>query len=119
MDIIFIRELRVETVIGVYAWERGIKQIVIIDLDIGTDIRQSASSDKIDDTLSYKAVSKRLIEFVGASDYQLIEALAEAIANLVMTEFGVPWLRLRLSKPGAVSAARDVGVVIERGTQID
>ena len=114
MDIIFIRDLRIETVIGIYGWEREIKQIVSIDLEIGADIRAAAQSDNIDNTLSYKTVAKRLIEFVGASEFLLVETLAERIAEIVLTEFQAPWLRLTLSKPGAVRGARDVGVIIER-----
>ncbi|HXH03694.1 MAG TPA: dihydroneopterin aldolase [Candidatus Competibacteraceae bacterium] len=115
MDIIFIRDLRIETVIGIYDWERQIRQTVSIDLELGADIRRAAHSDNIDDTLSYKTVAKRLIQFVENSQFLLVEALAEQIAELVMREFGVPWLRLTLSKPGAVRGAQAVGVIIERG----
>ena len=115
MDIIFIRELRIETVIGVYDWERQIKQTVCIDLEMATDIRQAAASDSIEDTLNYKAVAKRLLQFVGDSQFFLVETLGERIAELVMTEFQVPWLRLTLSKPGAVRGSREVGIIIERG----
>lgn len=117
MDIVFIRELRIETVIGIYEWERNIKQPVILDLEMGTDIARAAVSDAIQDTLNYKAVSKRLIEFVEASEFQLVETLAEHCAAIVLHEFQVPWVRLTLNKIGAVSAARDVGVIIERGTR--
>ncbi len=117
MDIIFIRDLRIETVIGIYEWERQIKQTISIDLDMGTDIRKSAETDSIDDTLSYKAVAKRLIQFVGDSHFLLVETLAERIADIVLTEFQVPWLRLTLSKPGAVRGSRAVGVIIERGSR--
>jgi dihydroneopterin aldolase len=115
MDIIFLRDLRIETIIGIYDWERRIKQTVSLDLEMGADIRKAAASDHIDDTLNYKAVAKRLIEFVGASEYQLVETLAERIAELVLGEFQVPWLRLTVNKTGAVRGARDVGIVIERG----
>ena len=115
MDIIFLRDLRIETIIGIYDWERRIKQTVSLDLEMGADIRKAAASDHIDDTLNYKAVAKRLIEFVGASEYQLVETLAERIAELVLGEFNVPWLRLTVNKTGAVRGARDVGIVIERG----
>lgn len=115
MDIIFIRELRVDTVIGIYDWERRIRQTVSLDLELGADIRQAASSDQIDDTLSYKDVAKRVAEFVAGSEFLLLEALAEGVAERIMAEFAVPWLRLRVSKPGAVTGARDVGVMIERG----
>ena len=115
MDIIFIRELRVDTVIGIYDWERKIKQTVCIDLEMGTDIRPAAATDDIGQTLNYKAVAKRLIRFVEDSEFLLVETLAERIADIVRDEFDVPWLRLTLSKPGAVRGSRAVGVTIERG----
>ena len=117
MDIIFIRDLRIDTVIGIYDWERSIRQTVSLDLEMATDIRKAAASDAIDDTLNYKAVAKRIIAFVEESSFQLVETLAERIAELVLAEFGVPWLRLTLNKGGAVRGARGVGVVIERGTR--
>ncbi|BAP54689.1 dihydroneopterin aldolase [Thioploca ingrica] len=117
MDIIYLNALKIETVIGVYDWERQIKQTVVLDLAMATDIRQAATTDRIEDTLNYKAVAKRLVEFVSHSDFQLIETLAESIAEIVMTEFSVPWIRVQLNKPGAVRGARDVGVIIERGKQ--
>lgn len=117
MDIIYLHDLRIDTVIGVFDWERRIRQSVILDLEMGADIRRAAASDRLTDTLNYKAVAKRLIEFVGASDFQLVETLAERVAALVLEEFGVPWLRLRVNKQGAVRGARDVGVIIERGTR--
>ncbi len=115
MDIIYLRELRVETVIGIYEWERRIRQPVIIDLEMAADIRGAAATDNIEDTLNYKAVAKRLITFVENSEFQLVETLAERLAEIVMSEFGVPWLRLEVNKKGAVRGARDVGVIIERG----
>lgn len=115
MDIIFITELKIDTVIGIYDWERKVKQTICIDLEMGTDIRKSAQSDVIDDTLNYKKVAKRLISYVENTEFELVETLAEKIADIVRTEFSVPWLRLRLAKPGAVRGAKDVGVLIERG----
>jgi len=117
MDIIYLRDLRAATVIGIYEWEKRIKQTISIDLEMGTDIRTAAASDTIDDTLNYKAVSKRIIAFVADNRFQLIETLAEKIAELLLKEFNLPWLKLTVSKPGAVSAARDVGVIIERGSR--
>jgi 7,8-dihydroneopterin aldolase/epimerase/oxygenase len=117
MDIIYLRELRIETIIGIYDWERSAKQTVSIDLEMGADIRRAAATDSIEATINYKAVAKRLIEFVGASDFLLVETLAERVADLVRSEFQVPWVRLTVSKPGAVRSARDVGVVIERGSR--
>jgi len=115
MDIVYIRELEVETVIGIYDWEREIRQTVSLDLEMGTDINAAASTEDIDNTLNYKSVSDRLIGFIGESEFLLVETMAQQIADIVMSEFGVRWLRLRLGKPGAVPTARDVGVIIERG----
>jgi dihydroneopterin aldolase len=117
MDIIFIRDLRIDTVIGIYDWERAIKQTLSFDLEMATDISRAAASDHIDDTLNYKAVAKRIIAFVETSDFQLVETLAERVAALVIDEFGVPWLRLTLNKGGAVRGAAGVGIVIERGSR--
>ncbi len=113
-DIIYISGLKIETVIGIFDWERRIKQSVILDIEMAADIRRAAASDHIDDTLNYKAVAKRLIAFVGESEFQLVETLAERIAGLIVDEFDVPWVRLRLNKKGAVRGADDVGVLIER-----
>ena len=115
MDTVFIRELRADTVIGVYDWERSIRQSVVLDLEMATDNRRAAATDSIDDALDYAAVSARVLAFIEGSEFQLIETMAEQVAALILEEFGVPWLRLRLCKPGAVARARDVGVVIERG----
>lgn len=115
VDIIYLHDLRIDTVIGVFDWERRIKQTVILDLEMATDIRKAAATDQLDDTLNYKAVAKRLIQFVEESEFQLVETLAERVADIVLSEFDVPWLRLRLNKQGAVRGARDVGVIIERG----
>ncbi|MGH8585958.1 MAG: dihydroneopterin aldolase [Gammaproteobacteria bacterium] len=114
MDIIYLRDLRIDTVIGVYRWEREMKQTLVIDLELGTDIRPAAKSDAIADTLNYKDIAKRVTAFVEQSRYQLVEALAEAVAKLVLDEFAVPWLRLSVNKQGAVRGVRDVGVVIIR-----
>ena len=115
MDIVFIEDLRIETVIGIYDWERKIKQTIAIDLEMAFDNRKPAATDKIDDTLDYKAVSKRLITFVENSHFELVETLAERCAEIVANEFDVSWLRLKLSKPGAVTGSKAVGVLIERG----
>jgi dihydroneopterin aldolase len=115
MDIIYLHDLRIDTMIGVFDWERRIRQTVILDLEMAADIQRAAASDDLADTLNYKAVAKRLIDFVGHSEFQLVETLAERVAELVLKEFSVPWLRLRVNKQGAVRGARDVGVIIERG----
>jgi dihydroneopterin aldolase len=119
MDIIFLRGLHIETTIGVYDWERVIKQTVILDLEMGTDIRKAAASDDIADTLDYKALSKRVIGFVESSEFLLVETLAEKVADILLREFGIPWLRLSLNKKGAIRGASDVGIVIERGNRSD
>ena len=115
MDIVFIHDLKIETVIGIYDWERKIRQTISLDLEMGTDIAMAAKSDNIDDTLSYKTVAKRLIDFVEQSEFELVEALAEEICAIVRTEFDVPWVKLTLHKPGAVRGSNSVGVIIERG----
>ena len=115
MDIVFIRELRADTVIGVYDWERRIRQSVVLDLEMATDNRRAAGSDRIEDALDYAALSARVLSFIEGSEFRLIETMAEQVAAIVMGEFAVPWVRLRLCNPGAVAAARDVGVLIERG----
>jgi dihydroneopterin aldolase len=117
MDIIFLRDLRIETVIGIWDWERKIRQTVSIDLDMSADIAKAAASDSVEDTLNYKLVAKRLQQFVGESSFQLVETLAEKVAMIVLDEFDVAWVRLRVNKPGAIRGARDVGVIIERGTK--
>ena len=119
MDIIFLHEMKVETVIGIWEWERKIRQTVSIDLEMSADIRKSAESDSVDDTLDYKSVAKRVQTFVGDSSFQLVETLAEKIAAIVLDEFDVAWVRVRVNKPGAIRNARDVGVLIERGTRPD
>ena len=115
MDTVFIEDLRIETIIGIYDWERTTRQIVALDVEMAFDNRAPAASDRIDDTLNYKAVAKRLVAFVEASQFELVETLAERCAEVIRGEFGVRWLRLKLSKPGAVTGSRAVGVVIERG----
>ena len=117
MDIIFLRGLTTECIIGIWDWERRVKQKVVVDLEMGADIRRAAGSDRIDDTLDYKSVSKRLLQFIGDSEFQLVETLTERIAELVITEFSVPWVRVRLNKQGAIRGSRDVGILIERSSR--
>ena len=117
MDIVFLRGLKAETVIGIYDWEREIRQSVILDLEMSTDVRRAAASEDIGDAVNYKAVAKRLVAFIEASEFKLVETLAERCAGIILDEFEVEWLRLTLNKIGAVSAARDVGVIIERGNR--
>lgn len=117
MDTVFIRGLQIDTVIGIYDWERSVRQTVVLDLEMAADIARAAASERIEDALDYHAVSERLAEFVGGQQFLLIETLAEQCAQLVMRQFDVPWLRLRLAKPTAIAAAAEVGVVIERGVR--
>jgi len=114
MDTVFIRDLRIDTVVGIYDWERKIRQAVSLDLEMAADVRKAAASDDIADALDYKAVAKRLIAYVEAQQFKLEETLAERAAALVLDEFPVSWLRLTLSKPGAVRGSKSVGVTIER-----
>ena len=114
MDKIFIHALKTETIVGIFDWERQVKQTVILDIECSADIRKAALSDSIDDTLNYKAVAKRVLAFVEASSFHLVETLAERLAMLILREFGVAWVRIVLSKPGAIRNSRDVGVVLER-----
>ena len=118
MDIVYLRDLRIDTVIGIYGWERRTRQTIILDLEMSADIARAAASDHIDDTLNYKAVAKRLVKFVDASEFQLVETLAERCAQIIREEFGVRWVRLTLNKKGAVRGATDVGVIIERGERL-
>jgi dihydroneopterin aldolase len=117
MDIIFLTDLRVETVIGIYDWEKAIRQTVAVDLEMGTDIRKAAATDDIEHTLNYKAISKRLTSHIEQSKVELIETLGEQIASILQNEFDVRWVKVTLHKPGAITGAADVGVIIERGNR--
>jgi dihydroneopterin aldolase len=115
MDKIFLHELKVETIIGIWEWERKIRQTVVIDLEMSADIARAAATDDVADTLNYKSVAKRLQQFVGESSFQLVETLAERIAGIVREEFDVAWVKVTVHKPGAIRGSRDVGIIIERG----
>ena len=115
MDIIFLNGLEISTIIGIFDWERKTHQTVIFNLEMAFDIKPAANSDDIKDTLDYKAVSERIIEFGENNHFFLVERLAEEVCQLVMTEFNVPWIKLTLNKKGALTRAVDVGVMIERG----
>ena len=117
MDIVYIRGLKAEAVIGVYDWERDIRQQLVLDLDLASDNRAAAAGDDIARAVDYDAISRRVVAYVEESQFQLIETLAERLAALLQEEFEISWLRLRLAKPGAVAAADAVGVEIERGTR--
>lgn len=113
-DRVFLRGLAVECIIGFIEWERRVKQTVVIDIELPVDCRHAAQSDEVADTLDYKKVAKRIIAFVEASEFKLVETLAHRLALLVLEEFGVEWVRLALNKPGAIRGSRDVGVSLER-----
>jgi 7,8-dihydroneopterin aldolase/epimerase/oxygenase len=114
MDKIFIHALKTEAIIGIYDWERQVRQTVLVDIEISADIRKAALTDSIDDTLNYKRVAKRVLTFVEESQFHLVETLGEHLAMLILEEFGVAWVRITLSKPGAVRSSKDVGVMLER-----
>ena len=113
-DRIFLRGLAIECIIGFIEWERRVTQTVVIDLEMPVDCARASQTDDVADTLDYKKVAKRVIGFVGQSQFRLVETLAQRTAMLVLEEFGVPWVRLTLNKPGAIRGSRDVGVSIER-----
>ena len=114
MDKIFIHALKTEAIIGIFDWERQVKQTVIVDIEISADVRKAAMSDSIHDTLNYKRVAKRVLAFVEESRFHLVETLAERIAMLLLEDFGIAWVRISLSKPGAIRNSRDVGVTLDR-----
>ncbi len=119
MDKIFLSELKIDTIIGIWEWERRIRQTVVIDLEMSADIAKAAATDEVVDTLNYKLVAKRIQEFVADSSFQLVETLAERIAAIIREEFDVAWVKVRVNKPGAIRGSKDVGVLIERGEQAD
>jgi 7,8-dihydroneopterin aldolase/epimerase/oxygenase len=114
LDKIFIHALKTEAIIGIFDWERQVKQTILVDIELSADIRKAALTDSIADTLNYKGVAKRVLAFVEASQFHLVETLAEHIAMLILEEFGVDWVSIVLSKPGAVRNSRDVGVALQR-----
>ena len=114
MDKIFLNRLDIEAVIGIWEWERSTKQTVRIDLEIGTDARSVAIKDSIEGALNYRDVAKRLISFVGSSEFSMVETLAESVAKIIITEFETPWVKVSVGKPGAVRGSQDVGIIIER-----
>ena len=117
MDKIFLTGLSVECIVGIWEWERQVKQRVVLDIEMATDIRKAAATDHIEDTIDYKKVSKRLLSFVGESQFQLVETLTERIAETLIKEFHVPWVKVKLNKQGALRGSKDVGIVIERSRQ--
>jgi 7,8-dihydroneopterin aldolase/epimerase/oxygenase len=113
-DRIYLHGLTVECIIGFIDWERRVRQKVVVDLEMPVDCARAAASDEVVDTLDYKKVAKRALEFIGASEFRLVETLAHRLALVILAEFGVEWVRISLNKPGAIRNSRDVGVVIER-----
>lgn len=113
-DTIFLTDLKIQTIVGIWDWERKIRQTVSIDLELGADIRRAATSDDIEDTLNYKKVAKRVQQFVSESSFKLVETMAEKVAEIILNEFDVPWVQVRVNKPGAIRGARDVGILIRR-----
>jgi 7,8-dihydroneopterin aldolase/epimerase/oxygenase len=113
-DRIFLRGLTAECIIGFIEWERRVKQTVVIDLELPVDCRRASVSDDVADTVDYKRVAKRVLAYIEASEFKLVETLAHRLALLLLEEFGLEWVRISLNKPGAIRGSRDVGVVIER-----
>ncbi len=113
-DIIFLRGLEVECIIGFIDWERRVKQTVVIDLEMPVDCSTASIRDEVEDTLDYKKVAKRVIAFIEASEFKLVETAAHRLALTLLEEFGMEWVRLSINKPGAIRGSRDVGVSIER-----
>ena len=113
-DRIFLRGLTAECVIGFIDWERRVKQTVVVDLELPVDCRHAAVTDNVTDTVDYKKVSKRVLAFIEASEFKLVETLAQRLAMLILEEFAIEWIRLSINKPGAIRNSRDVGVSIER-----
>jgi len=114
MDRVFIKELCIETIIGIYDWERKIKQVVCIDLELGTEILQASSSENIEDTIDYKAVAKTTTAFIQKNEFMLIETLAEETIKMIFSEFNISYVKGKFGKPGAVTGSKEVGVIIER-----
>lgn len=117
MDIISLKGIQVDCVIGVWKWERHTRQKVVINIDMATDIRKAAASDQLEDTLDYKGVSKRISAFVADSAFNLVETMAERIADILVEEFSIPWCRVEVEKPAALRGVRNVGIIIERGAK--
>jgi len=117
-DIVFIEDLRIDAIIGIYDWEREVKQTVALDIEMASDNTRPAATESIDDAINYKEVAKRLIAFTEDSQFQLVETLTERLAEIILNEFDVPWCRIKLSKLGAVTGSKSVGVIIERGQKV-
>jgi dihydroneopterin aldolase len=115
MDIVFVKDLRFKTIVGCWDWERQLPQTISIDLDMGWDNSRAAASCDLQDALNYKEVSNRVEVFVQEQQFELVESAADGIAAMVMEEFAVPWIKVVVRKPFAVTGSESVGVVVERG----
>ena len=113
-DRIFLRGLTAQCIIGFIEWERRVKQTVVVDLELPVDCRRAAVSDEVADTVDYKKVAKRVLAYIEASEFKLVETLAHRLALLLLEEFDMEWVRISLNKPGAIRNSRDVGVSLER-----
>lgn len=117
MDVVYVQGLTVKCVIGVLEWEQAIQQTVVFDLEMATDVAKAAATENLQDAIDYSAVAEAVTTYAQSQSFQLIETLAEKVAALLQDQFSVPWVRIKLSKPGAVKGCRDVGVIIERGSR--
>jgi dihydroneopterin aldolase len=117
MDIVFIEQLRVDAIIGIHDWERRVRQTLLVDLEMATDAGRAAASESIDDALDYQRVAERVTAFIQAGEFQLLETLAHELAADLQAEFELPWIKIRVAKPGAIPAAQAVGIVVERGIE--
>ncbi len=117
MDKIFLTALTTECIVGIWDWERKVKQPIVIDLEMQVDVRKAAATDNIEQALDYKKISKRVLQFVEESQFQLVETLTERIAEIILREFSVPWVKVRVNKQGAIRNSRDVGILIERRSE--
>ena len=113
-DVLYLHDLKVDCIIGIWDWERQTRQTIVLDLDMGVDIRAAADHDDIQYAVNYKAVAKRVVGFVSTSQFALVETLAEQLAQLILREFPISWVRLRVNKRGAIRGAAEVGLIIER-----
>ncbi len=117
MDILFLREFKLDTIIGIYDWERKIPQTIQLDVEIGLPNSRACETDKVEDTIDYAKIVARIQETLAAKPFSLVEALAEHIAQLIRSEFGAPWVKVSVAKLGLIRGIKQLGVVIERGTK--
>ncbi len=118
MDVLFLKDFKLKTIIGLYPWERKAPQPIMIDLEIGLYDHKAGLSDDIADTIDYGKVANRIKEFATANDFHLVEALGEHIADIVRNEFGAPWVRITLRKLAILRGVKELGIIIERGSRL-